>query len=488
MSLTGSIDVFALPQVPLAAPTPAPARPSPQTDARLATLEWEAHTSAAILDLVAQVTQSKHLRGGCIALVNSVQSHLGCQRVAVAHRPADTGPCRLVAVSGMSELDARSDLARHLEAALNETMLRNTVTAWPAPSDAERHATLAHKQLVAAAGCDALLSAPLRTGEGVVVGAWILLGIPTLVETPEPRKFLAAASPAIAASLDVLARADVSLWRRFASAVARAWQKLRGRNLALALLGLMLLACVPWPYKVGCQCELQPVTRRFVAAPYAGVFEQSLVEPGDLVKRDQVLARMDGRELRYELAGVTADQDRAGKSRDVNLASGKVAASQIDAYERERFQNRRRLLESRFEHLDIKSPIDGLVISGDLKRSAGVPVTVGQALYEIAPLDRMVVEIAVPDEQIGLVAPGQDVAIRLDAWPGDSWRGELHKIQPRSETRDDENVFIAEVLLDNADQRLRPGMKGTARITTVWRPWAWIVFHRPWNWVVGRVQ
>jgi multidrug resistance efflux pump len=65
--------------------------------------------------------------------------------------------------------------------------------------------------------------------------------------------------------------------------------------------------------------------------------------------------------------------------------------------------------------LDIKSPIDGVVISGDLKRAEGAPVAIGQTLYEIAPLDRMVAEVAIPDDEISRVRLAQSVTINLDA-------------------------------------------------------------------------
>jgi multidrug resistance efflux pump len=223
------------------------------------------------------------------------------------------------------------------------------------------------------------------------------------------------------------------------------------------------------------------VTRRFVAAPHDGLFEKSLVKPGDVVRRDQVLGRLDGREVRWEMAGLAADEARAAKSRDVNMAANKVAAAQIDALEMERLSHKRRLLEYRADHLDIKSPIDGVIISGDLQRSEGVPVSVGQALYEIAPLDRMVAEIGIPDEERSYVAEGQNVTIRLDAYPGMSWAGRLARINPRSEERDDDNVFIGEVELDSADGLLRPGMKGRSTIDGPRHPLVWLLLRTPWN-------
>ena len=55
------------------------------------------------------------------------------------------------------------------------------------------------------------------------------------------------------------------------------------------------------------------------------------------------------------------------------------------------------LLESRSKKLEIKSPIRGIVLRGDQKRAEGMPVTLGQNLFEVAPLDKMVVEVAIPE-------------------------------------------------------------------------------------------
>jgi multidrug resistance efflux pump len=205
------------------------------------------------------------------------------------------------------------------------------------------------------------------------------------------------------------------------------------------------------------------------------------VEPGDVVDCDQVLGRMDGKEIRWELATITAERERVAKAHDVNLAAGKVAAAQIDRLEFERLDQKRQLLEHRFEHLEIKSPLEGLVLSGDLKRSEGVPVTMGQRLYEIAPLDEMIVEVLVPDAEIQFVAEEQNVVVRLDAFPGRQWPGRLTRVHPRSEVREDKNVFIGEVRLPNDELLLRPGMKGAVKIASGPQRLGWILFHEPWN-------
>jgi hypothetical protein len=67
----------------------------------------------------------------------------------------------------------------------------------------------------------------------------------------------------------------------------------------------------------------------------------------------------------------------------------------------------------------------------------------------------------------------------LDAYPGRVWEGSLERLHPRSEVRDDKNVFIAEVALDNAEALLRPGMEGRAKIVSGPQRLGWILFHEP---------
>ena len=107
-------------------------------------------------------------------------------------------------------------------------------------------------------------------------------------------------------------------------------------------------------------------------------------------------------------------------------------------------------------------------------------LAVGERLFEIAPLERMVVEVAVPEADVPWVKEGQTVEIVLDAWPETTWTGQLSRVHPRAEIRDEEHVFIAEVLLENPEALLRPGMRGRAKIEGPAKPLGWNLFHKPW--------
>ena len=145
------------------------------------------------------------------------------------------------------------------------------------------------------------------------------------------------------------------------------------------------------------------------------------------------------------------------------------------------------MLDHRAENLEIKSPVDGIVVSGDLERAEGAPLTIGQTLFEIAPLEKMIVEVAVPDDEVSQVDEGQAIVVRLDAYPGDRWQAVVTKVQPRSEIREQDNVFVAEAALDNTDGRLRPGMRGRAKIVTPRRPLGWILFHKSWEFLTKKL-
>lgn len=248
-----------------------------------------------------------------------------------------------------------------------------------------------------------------------------------------------------------------------------------------AIVAVVALMFLPLPYKVKYDCELQPVVRRYVAAPFDATLEKSFVEPGDLVTKDQPLAQIDGREIRWERAGLAAEMSRAAKERDGHLATHEFGAAELARHEMERLDVKAKLLEHRDQHLELRSPIDGIVISGDHKKAEGVPLSVGQTLFEIAPLDSMIVEIAIPEEDIRHVRSDQSLEVVLDAFPSERFLCRLARIHPRSEVLESEHVFIGEVDLDNPDQQLRPGMQGTVSISTARHALGWNLFHKPWE-------
>jgi RND family efflux transporter MFP subunit len=238
---------------------------------------------------------------------------------------------------------------------------------------------------------------------------------------------------------------------------------------------------IPLPYRVSCDCRVQPTERRFVAAPYHGILEKSLVEAGEIVTEGQVVARMDGRQLRIELAGLEAEYKGARRKSDSSRAIGEVAQSQIAKMEMRRLAAKIELTKTRMQDLEVRSPIDGIIVSGDLEKAQGAPLETGQTLFEVAPLEKMMAEIGVPESEIQYVNQDDTVKLKLNAFPFQSWTGKVERIYPGTEVIDDQTVFVTEVELDNESGRLKPGMEGAAKISTHWTPLGWNLFHNTWE-------
>lgn len=441
------------------------------------TLDHEASATAALVDLAARVQSETNVTAAGQILCDEVTRHLNVVQTAVGMTRPGGSQCSLIAVSrseGNVSPERRDTL---LEAALDECLLRGEPACWPPPPGTPRHSLVTHKQLALRWNAESVVSIPLRTHTGEVVGAWLAV-VPSQQQSRDVIGFMQAATPLVAAALRSLQRGErgriATLWNQLAETL----RKRRGRLLILASCIALGLLCVPMPYAVRGGCEVQPVSLRYIAAPFEARLLRAEVEPGDEIATGQLLARLDDEEIRWELSGATAEFDRAAKERDSHLAEKDFNAAQVARLEMARMDAKASVLRQRSDQLEIRSPVDGVVISGDLRKAEGAPLTTGQTLFEIAPLDEMVIEIGIPEDDITHVAVGQNVEAVLNALPDRSWVGQITRIHPRSELVDQDYVFVAEVRFQNDLGLLRPGMKGRAKITTDKHPLGWNLFHK----------
>jgi RND family efflux transporter MFP subunit len=382
----------------------------------------------------------------------------------------------LRAVSDVRAFDTHTELCRAYRAALNETQLHDGHLVW-SDGGAAPASSRALARLARLTGSRHVVGMPLHLGTQTR-GAVLVLDPAAALQAPELTRRLAAATPVLAGCLDLVQRAEPSRLRRLLRTLVPRRRAARwGVTAAIVATSVVLL--LPWPHTVPVRCRLEPVERRFVAAPLAGTLERALVLPGAEVAAGQVLAVMDGRELRWELAGLEAELSRAEKQQEVALVRQESAAAQQAGLELQRLELKRTLLTHRLANLEVRSPLAGVIVSGDLSKAQHAPVEIGQVLFEVAPLDAMSAELTVREADASYVQPGQSVRLALDAWPRTTWRGTVDLLRPRAEQRDGQTVLVAEVRLDNRDSQLRPGMSGRGRILCGDRTVGWILFHRP---------
>jgi len=434
---------------------------------------------AAVTELVAHIESAGNTKAACQTLVQQLKEFLSAGQVVVGLCGDGRIECKTTAVSDVLSFHPRGELASAAQAVLQESLARGEMVCWP---ETEPHCSgglLAHRQYAAAADVAAIVSAPLRDANGQLRGAWMVTGGKDKLHRPQVTGFLQAAATPVGAALHLVTRAQKGMLHRVFHEAWRFFTEKRGQVIGAIVAMLAIVLCVPFPYYPACDCTVEPVTRRFVAAPFSGPLEKSLVKPGDIVEPGQLLAQMNGRQLRMELSGTRADLHRATKEHAGHLATHQPGEAEVARYEVSRLQMRTELLEHREHDVDIISPIAGVVVSGDLEDAEGMPLETGQTLFEIAPLDKMVVEVGIAEDDFAYIRKGMPVTIRLDAYPLRRFKASIARVHPRAELQNDANVFVAEVRLESPGLGLRPGMRGSASVEADRYPLGWNLFRRP---------
>ena len=417
--------------------------------------QWKLNSLAAIVELVSRVEQQESFDAAISVATNSAAKFLGCARVAIAIVNAGGSIC-LRDVSGFDSLDQNSETSRAFREALAESQLHAGMVRWPAGESNRRSALLAHRSLAQLCHFQSICSAPLKTPEGEIVGAWLFADDGDAATGERFGNFVRAASPRIASALAVSRRSHESIFRRIVNGVHSAVRSHKVQIGAVASVTIGALMLMPIPYRVRCQCSVEPNSRRYAVAPFAGIIEESHVEPGDSVSAGELLAKMDGREILWDLSAANAERAQAAKQRDVELAEGNVTKVLISQLETKRLDARIRVLEHRRDNLELLAAIDGVILSGSLEKSQAAPVDVGQVLYEIGPLDDLRIEVEVPDVDVAQITAGQKVKVWIDGLESEPITSVIESIVPRSELRNDRNVFIAKLPIQKHQLPISP--------------------------------
>lgn len=236
-------------------------------------------------------------------------------------------------------------------------------------------------------------------------------------------------------------------------------------------------------------------TKASVAAKITGRLEYLGVTEGSVVRKGEIIARLEHRDYAAALAQreaerataeaalleARADRDQIG--RDVARAEQLVAQGLISTQEAERLSAqlaaadaRVRLQEARvqaaeaavrvarvnLENTNIRAPFDGTVLRKDAEVGEVVaPAVTGGgltrgAVVTMADLESLEVEVDVNEAYIARIRNGQPSRITLDAYPDTSFRGQVRQIVPTAD-RQKATVLVKVSILDR-DPRILPEM------------------------------
>lgn len=458
--------------------------------------------------LIAAINHAPRFKGACLQLVNDLSRQLHLDRVAlgwVKGLGEESGVVRCIAMSDTEDLDRRMELVRRLETAMDECLDQQQAVLHPSPPEKGDGAdvllsqaiTHAHRELASGDARLRVASVPLRIGDRVVGVLTVESADEASPLSAEVVEWLQSSMDLVTPVLEVRRSDDRALPVRAMVSARRAGAWVVGpRHTLWKLAGLVVIALaiavtfVQVPYRIEAPFELMARQQRVISAPYDGVIERlgEGIRKGERVTQGQVLAEMRTTELRLAMHQAMSQRLQAQTKLDDALQSGKAGDAELARTEVAAADAQIDLLNHRIEHASLRSPIDGVIVDGDLENRIGSTVQLGDALFVVARLDDLVAVAKVDDRDVSYVREGAHGALARKSDPAERIPIEVERIVPMAMPESGHNAFEvrAAIALDRVDQEraaavvasLRPGMEGLVKIDTGDRTIAWILSRR----------
>lgn len=232
---------------------------------------------------------------------------------------------------------------------------------------------------------------------------------------------------------------------------------------------------------------IEPVTKVEVGTQVSGIIDKIYVDYNSEVKKGQVIAEMDRRNLTSQLTTAQSDLISAKSNLEYQESNfnrykklyekGLISTNEYEnanlsyIQAKESYRGRQesvRTAQQNLAYATITSPIDGVILSKAVEE--GQTVAAGfstPTLFTIAQdLTDMRVIADIDEADIGMVKEGQRVNFTVDAFPDDTFEGKVTQV--RQEATTTSNVVTYEVVISapNQDLKLMPGLTANVTIYT----------------------
>lgn len=409
------------------------------------------------------------------AAATALSQRLGCDRVTIG-LPGRKG-IRLSGLSFSSHFDPRTHLIQQITAVMDETLTSNRLCQYtPATSDQES-SLIQHQRL-------SQVTAPHSVCSMILDGREQPAGVMVLERThplgQSELDALVSTGPLLAALIE--SKRQTSGRHGRPGRVSRYRDRLLSRGwltaavlLLSASAALFLLSSTR--YQAVGKAQLEGRIQRAVVAPFQGYIAESHFKAGNRVAAGDLLARLEDKTLQLEYrkwASQRAEYEREYRKAlsALDHTEAKIVKAQIAQAEAQMA-----LLSQQLERAGLRSPLDGVIIEGDLSQLLGAPVDRGEVLFQVAPLDQYRVAISVDERDIPDIQSGQRGQLTLSSLPGERLAFEVSHIATVAEADQSGNYFRVEAdLIDTRQlESLRPGMQGIGKVDvgSANRLWVW---------------
>lgn len=420
------------------------------------------------------------------ALTNELRNKLGCELVAlglVKFRSVD-----LLSISGLHQVALRSPGVARLRAAMEECLDAREPISHPPGGDWHRETARPvyrlHARWQRNGQCAAVATVPLRV-DGEVRAVLSLRredGGPFQDEELEAvRAQIEPFAPALilaSRACRSFVRHGLDLARSALASVTTSGHYVR-KFAALALvLGAMWFAFGTMRYRVDVPVVVVPDDARLLSMPFDGVLAEVLVVEGDTVREGDVLCRLDPRALRTRQEELEAELAVAHRQHDQAMAERKPVDARLAEAQLDLIRARMGLLAEQRERTVIRSPLDGIVVEGDLRQFVGATLARGDTLFRVSPPDRWRLELEIPQHSVADIGAPLRGVFASHARPEEVYSFQVARLLPNAVERSTRTVYVAEAVITARNTWIRPGMEGTAKVDVGERRVFWVALHR----------
>lgn len=436
----------------------------------------------SLLSVLPDMYAAESLALSAYALVNGLVAQ--CEDIDLAAVGWKRGEyVRMESISHFDSFEAKTDLVKLYEAALEEAVDQQASLHLQHPETTQGMITLAHQQLQRALGCEDIATLVIFDTHGQPLGSVLIIKMKGTIESDLVHA-LSYVLSLLSSRLEDLKRQDGGLWGKLKHHARNALSKLFGGEwLWTKVITLILLSLILWlvfgalSFRIESNGEFLTDSTQLINAPQDGVITDVRATVGDNVTTGDRLISLEKQDLLLQLTELAAERQRYLSEEDKARAGNNIIETEIAKARGAQIEARIARIQLMLNETDIRSPISGVLIEGERKDLQGAPVRKGDPLMKVARIEGIYLVLSVDERDIHFIEPGDTGEFALVSQPLDPLAFEVEKIIPIAiDTGQAGATFqIKARLLAEAQPWWRPGMTGVAKIDKGDRAPYWIL-------------
>ncbi len=285
-------------------------------------------------------------------------------------------------------------------------------------------------------------------------------------------------------------------WIRDKKEKYMAWKVTRAQQ--IGALGLVLLFLLPpFSSKVSTDLVLEPGKDMRVRAAVDGRIQRVFVREGDEVRAGQILAILENPDISADAQSLTQQLALASSNLRNNQDRSDFSQAAQVVRDRARLEQELSVAQKRVQNLEIRAPMDGVVVTSNVNQEAGKYLLAGDEFARVVDRSTMKARILVQDRELPDVHPGAPAKVKVLPFPYRTYSGHVDKILPAAALdhpvaqterltrlgQELANFVAVEMEIPNPDGSLREGMTGKAKISGPRHSLAWQAGQATWRWI-----